>query len=201
MRRRSLFSKMSWLLGLCLAVLTLGCGPGKKPGKTANVTAGSMPADAEWTGVYYSPLFGYLHLEGDGSLINGKWQRPRKGEWGTLKGNADGNLMRFDWEEYVDGLVGPNAKKSGKGYFVYIRPEGDNVDDQLKGEVGRGDDEVGIGWEAIKQRDVKPDLDSIGGSGSGDVGGGDWDSGNSEEGDPESPSEPEPDDEPTAPEL
>jgi hypothetical protein len=125
-------------------------------------------------------------------LVEGRWQRPRKGQWGKLTGNVDGNLLRFDWEEYVDGLVGPNSKKIGKGYLVYRRPEGDNVDDVIEGELGRGDDEVGIPWEAIKQRNVKTNLKSIGGVGSGDVGGGDWDSGNTEgDGDVEGPSEPD----------
>jgi hypothetical protein len=150
-----------------------------------------MPTGGDFTGVYYSPLFGYLHMEQDGSLVNGRWQRPRKGEWGKLQGNVEGNLLKFDWEEYVDGLVGPNSKKTGKGYFLYTRPEGENVDDQVKGEIGRNEDEVGIAWDAIKQRNVKPDLESIGGSGASEVGGGDWDSGNTESGEPEEPSAPE----------
>lgn len=184
--------------GVLLASTTgMACSEAAKGPKTANVEAGPMPDGADWDGVYYDMLFGNLHLEADGNLVNGKWQRPRKGQWGQLKGNLDGNLLRFDWEEFVDGLVGPNSKKRGKGYFVYKRPEGDNVDDIIEGEIGKGEDEVGTEWRAIKQRNVKPDLDSIGGSGAGDVGGGDWDSNNTEKGDPEPPKEPETD----APEL
>jgi hypothetical protein len=56
---------------------------------------------------------------------------------------------------------------------------------------------VGTEWRAIKQRDVKADLDSIGGSGAGDVGGGDWDGANKEKDDPEPPKEPDTD----APEI
>ncbi len=169
----------------------IGCGESTPDAKTANVTAGAMPDGGDWDGVYYDMLFGYLHLVADGNLVKGKWQRPRKGQWGQLTGNIDGNLMRFDWEEYIDGLVGPNSRKKGKGYFVYTRPEGENVDDIIEGEVGRGADEVGTEWRAIKQRNVKPDLDSIGGSGAGEVGGGDWDSDNKEKGDPEPPTEPD----------
>ena len=102
--------------------------------------------------------------------------------------------MRFDWEEYVDGLVGPNSKKKGKGYFVYSRPPGDNVDDIIDGEIGRGEDEVGTEWHAIKQRNIKPDLNSIGGSGSGEVGGGDFDGDNEEDMEPEEPDSPSDDD-------
>jgi hypothetical protein len=193
MEAQTMLSRVAAILLLCL--VALGCGGGQATGKTANVKAGTMPADSEWSGVYYSPLYGYLHLVQEGNLVNGRWQRPRKGEWGKLQGNAEGNLLRFDWEEYVDGLVGPNSKKTGKGYFVYSRPEGENVDDQIKGEVGRGLDEVGIDWEAIKQRNVKPDLESIGGSGAGEVGGGEWDTGNTESGEPEEPADPESDEE------
>ena len=169
----------------------VGCGPPKEKAKTANVTAGTMPDGGDWTGVYYSPLYGYLHMVQEGSLVNGKWQRPLKGRWGELQGNVDGNLMRFDWTEYVDGLVGPNSKKSGKGYFIYSRPEGENVDDRLAGELGRGENEVGDSWDAIKQRNVKAELDSIGGAGAREVGGGDWDGDNTESSDPEEPVEPE----------
>lgn len=165
----------------------LGCSPPVAAVSRASVEPGSMPSNGSWTGVYFSPLFGTLHLVPEGNLVKGKWVRPRKGEWGQLKGNADGNLMRFDWEEYKDGLVGPNSKNEGKGYFVYTRPEGDNVDDVIKGEIGRGDSEVGIEWVALKQRNVKPDLDSIGGSGAADVGGGDWDTGNKESSEVEEP--------------
>jgi len=198
---KPLMTKLAVLLAMMLAAtLSLGCGPGKPPAKTANVTAGSMPDGGEWSGVYYSPLFGYLHVEASGDRVKGRWLRPRKDQWGELEGTADGNLLKFEWSEYIDGLVGPNSKKSGKGYFVYSRPEGDNVDDVIKGELGRGDDEVGTPWDAVKQRNVEPDLESIGGSGSSDVGGGDWDSPNEESGDPEPPAEPTGDDE-DAPEL
>lgn len=190
--------KMATAILLAAAsVSTMGCSEAKPEAKTADVKAGSMPDGADWDGVYYDMLFGNLHLVEDGNVVKGKWQRPRKGQWGQLTGNLDGNLMRFDWEEYIDGLVGPNAKKKGKGYFVYSRPPGDNVDDIIEGEIGRGEDEVGIEWRAIKQRNVKANLDSIGGSGAGDVGGGDWDSDNKEDGTPEAPKEPDAD----APEL
>lgn len=181
----------SALLGLALTFSVAACGPEAAPPKVAKVSPGSMPDGGSWTGVYYSPLFGSLHLVGEGKLVQGKWLRPLKGRWGKLQGNADGNLLRFDWSEHTDGLVGPNAKKSGKGYFVYSRPEGANVDDQIKGSIGRGKDEVGVEWRAIKQRNVKPDLKSIGGGGASDLGGGDWDSKNSESDKPEKPAEPD----------
>jgi len=198
---KSVMTKLFALLAMLLAsTLVLGCGPSKPPAKSANVSPGTMPDGGDWSGVYYSPLFGYLHLEAEGAGVKGRWMRPRKDQWGELEGTADGNLLKFEWSEYIDGLVGPNSKKSGRGYFVYKRPEGDNVDDVIAGEIGRGEDEVGTPWDAVKQRNVEPDLESIGGTGTSDVGGGDWDGDNVEEGEPEEPAEPVGDDE-DAPEL
>lgn len=173
---------------------TVACGPDGPEAKTANVKPGAMPSDASWEGVYYDVLFGELHLEEDGNSIKGKWQRPLKGQWGKVEGTVDGNLMRFSWEEYVDGLTGPNSRKKGRGYFVYSRPAGDNVDDIIDGEIGRGENEVGIEWHAIKQRQRKPNLASIGSQGAGEVGGGDWDSNNADDddgGEVEEPKEPD----------
>jgi hypothetical protein len=200
---RSIVSKMLVLLVLCVpGSLLTGCGGSGSGGKTANVKSESMPDGGSWTGVYYSPLYGWLHLVEDGNNVNGKWLRPRRDRWGKLQGSVDGNVLRFTWEEFEYGLVGPNSTKSGKGYLVYKRPPGTNVDDQVEGELGRGLDEVGQPWDGVKQRNVKPDLESIGGASASDVGGGDWDKGNKEQGEPEEPKEPsEGSSEPKAPEL
>jgi hypothetical protein len=166
-----------------------GCGDGKTA-RVANVSAGDMPSGADWGGVYFSELYGYLHLVQDGNTITGKWQRPHKDRWGEIKGTATGDLIHFTWTEHNVGSVGPNSARSGKGYLKYKRPPGDNVDDSVVGEIGRGEDEVGEPWEAVKQRNIKPDLGSIGGTGAGDIGGGDWDGDNKEKGAPEAPKSP-----------
>jgi hypothetical protein len=51
-------------------------------------------------------------------------------------------------------------------------------------------DEIGMPWDGVKQRNVKPDLSSIGGNGAAEVGGGEWDGENSEKGKPEDPASP-----------
>ena len=130
--------KLTLAAALLVAPSLVACGPKPVEARRAQVEAGSMPDNASWEGVYFSPLFGTLHLVPEGNLVNGRWLRPLKGEWGKLQGNLSGNVLRFDWEEYKDGLVGPNSKKTGKGYFLYTRPDGENVDDVLKGEMGRG---------------------------------------------------------------
>ena len=174
---------------LVLGPAVLGCGS-TPSAKTAQIQAGDMPDGADWSGVYFNELYGFLHVIQEGDKVNGKWQRPQKEKWGELHGTATGNVLRFDWTEYKTGVVGPNSQTSGKGYFKYSRPEGDNVDDRIDGEIGYGQDEVGNPWDGIKQRNVKPDLTSIGGTGAGDIGGGDWDGENKEQGSPEAPTPP-----------
>ena len=165
-----------------IALSSLGCGSSPSGPETADVKAGNMPDGGNWTGVYYSQLYGYLHVVQEGSTVSGRWLRPVKDRWGELAGKAKGNVVRFEWTEYKIGGVGPNSSKAGRGYFKYTRPEGDNVDDVIVGEIGTGESEVGSPWDAIKQRNMNPDLGSIGGSTASDIGGGDWDSDNSEEG-------------------
>lgn len=176
---------------LAVAALALpACSGGAASVKTANVTPADMPEGADWTGVYFNQLYGYFHLVQEGKTISGKWIRPQRDKWGELHGEATGNVVKFTWTEYVVGGVGPNSQKDGKGYFVYSRPEGDNVDDRLDGEMGRGQDEVGEKVDLVKQRNVMPDLASIGGTGAGDISGGDWDQEGKESGTPEAPAPP-----------
>jgi len=178
--------RRSFVLGLVgvLALSTgfLGCGGGGQKASSAAIKPGNMPEGGEWTGVYFSQLYGYLHVVQEGTTLSGKWIRKAKNKWGEIHGSVKGNVVRFEWSEYTVGSIGPNSSKSGRGYFKYTRPEGDNVDDVLVGEIGFGEDEVGNPWDAIKQRNVTPDLGSIGGTGASDIGGGDWDNPNTEGG-------------------
>jgi hypothetical protein len=181
-----------WVVAGALLVVTGPACSNLPEGKVAKVQRGEMPVGAKWDGVYFSELYGNLHLKssGGGGKVTGRWERPHKDRWGEVEGEADGDVMKFTWSEWNRGLVGPNAKKSGKGYFKYKRPEGTNVDDQIAGEIGLGEDEVGDPWEAVKQRNIPPHPENIGGTGSRDVGGGDWDNENKEKGKPERPSSP-----------
>jgi len=185
-RRRPILSAA---LAMGVALALTGCGPAATGPKVAKVSSGEMPTGAEWTGVYFEPLFGYLHMVQEGSTISAKWQRPQKDRWGELHGDVNGNVVKFTWTEYEVGRVGPNAQKSGKGYFQYRRPEGENMDDRIDGELGRGQDELGTKFEGIRQRNVNPDLASIGNTAA-DIQGGDWDSGSGESGSAESPAPP-----------
>ena len=97
-------------------------------------------------------------------------------EWLPLLGivyDHKDDLIEIALEDVEHMIRAPNSRKTGKGYLKYTRPAGDDVDDAVIGEIGRENDEVGEPWDAIKQRNIAPDLSSIGGnSGGGDS---DWD--------------------------
>ncbi len=176
-------------LTLLVAVPMSGCSGTEAP-KVATVAPGDMPESAEWTGVYFDRWYGNFHLVQEGKAVNGKWERPQKDKWGELHGEVTGNVLRFTWTEYTRNAIGANAQRSGKGYFVYSRPPGENVDDKMVGEIGKGQDEVGKKIDTVKQRNTPVDPSSIGGTAPGDFSGGDWDKSGGDGGDPEPPSPP-----------
>jgi len=144
--------------------LVTACGGQKEEPKVAKVAPGEMPQGASWNGVYFNPQFGNLHLVEAGGSVQGRWKKTDESAWGELNGPINGNLMKFEWTEHKAGMVGPASMTKGKGYFLYTRPAGDDVDDTLEGEWGLVDREVGNKWDCVKQRRVTPDLKSIGGT-------------------------------------
>jgi hypothetical protein len=150
-------------LALTLGLAAVACQPPATGPKTAQVKPGSLPDGATWNGVWFNAQFGHLHLVSKGSSITGRWKSPG-GNWGELTGETDGNVAHFTWTEHKIGMVGPTAMTKGKGYFVYSRPEGEHVDDELKGEWGLNENETGNAWDCVKQRNQKPDPASVGGT-------------------------------------
>src|SRR5260221_1069594 len=100
-------------LGLLVALSALlpgvvACGGGKTEAHSLP-KAGDMPEGAEWTGVYFSPTYGHLHLVKEGSSVSGKWRNATGDKWGQMHGEATGNLLHYEWEETTIGMVGPSA--------------------------------------------------------------------------------------------
>jgi len=174
MRTTRLLSIVLTTVALAAPLAVAACGGGSQATpKTAAVKPGNLPAGASWDGVYFNPIWGYLHIVSDGTSFKGKWQRADKSAWGEMHGTLTGDVARFEFVEHKVGMVGPSAATKGKGYFRYVRPEGDNVDDRLKGEWGFDDAEIGGGeWDCIKQRNQPPDLNAI--QGEVETGVGDW---------------------------
>ena len=161
--RRALFV-LTAVLALGAATGSLAACDGKPGAKVANVKSGNMPEGQSWTGVYYSPQFGELHMVETGEAVVGKWKSKDESKWGKMSGTTTGNVLHFAWDEYQTGFaIGKAGHQHGKGYFVY----GLNKDDQpaLTGEYGNDEDETGAPWTAMKEKDRKPNLESIGGGG------------------------------------
>jgi hypothetical protein len=142
----------------CASVSLVGCGE-SGGAQSANIKPENMPEGQQWTGVYFNPVFGYLHVVQNDNDIVGRWKRADQSAWGELSGVATGNVMHFTWKEHKYGLVGPAADAKGKGYFVY-KVNSDKTG-ELDGEYGIGDDETGGSWHNVKQTNKQPDLNSI----------------------------------------
>lgn len=154
------------LLAACLAssAVVVGCSDSSAP-KTANVASGPMPDGEQWSGVYFHPVFGYLHLQETGPSVVGRWKRTDHSYWGELSGTTNGNVFHYTWKEHRIGMVGASATTQGKGYFVYkVNKEGIG---ELDGEFGMGESEVGSAWKNVKQLRMPPDIKSIGGDSEG----------------------------------
>jgi hypothetical protein len=152
---------LSLVIALLAALLAAGCGGNQKSASHASVEAGEMPEGSEWTGVYYSQTYGHLHLIEEGGTISGKWRTTQGDAFGELAGEANGDLLRYEWSEHRIGMVGPSATTKGRGYFKYIGSPNGVDPDEIKGEWGLGEEESGHTWSAVKQKNVRPDPDSV----------------------------------------
>ncbi|MDH5672382.1 MAG: hypothetical protein OEZ06_09545 [Myxococcales bacterium] len=151
----------------CLFLTMLGCGGGG-----ANVSAGPMPDGGNWTGVYFSPQYGEMHMVQSGTDIRGTYKKDERS--GTLQGETDGNLMRFEWKEFKAMVSNRPQETVGHGYFHYmIDPaDGSHV---LKGRWGLDDDDSGGGeWNAYRSKSREPDPDALVGKESSGGEGGDY---------------------------
>jgi hypothetical protein len=160
-RKLARFSLLTALVvPTALTTLTLAaCGPSSDV-KHAQIKAGEMPAGADWKGVYYSPVYGYLHVVTEGKTAQGAWRTGGGDAYGELQGEIDGDILRYTWTQHKIGMVGKEAESSGKGYFKYTIPK-EGEAHKIAGEWGLGDSDAGNGWEAVKQTNMQPNLDSV----------------------------------------
>jgi hypothetical protein len=131
-----------------------GCGGGG----AAGVSSGPMPDDGTFSGVYHSPQYGDMNFIQNGSAVVGEYKSEmRKGK---IQGEAEGDLLRFEWTEHKAMVSNRPQETRGHGYFKYMIDKG-NGDHVLKGEWGLGDDETGGGqWNAYKLKNKEPHLSS-----------------------------------------
>jgi hypothetical protein len=137
------------------------CGGG---GGRASVTPGVMPPGETMTGVYQSPQYGEMHVVQTGAQVVAEYTHDERR--GRLQGTAQGNLLRFDWTERRELVVGrPNITR-GRGYFQFTREADGSF--YLLGEWGHDDNETGGGpWRSVRLRNRRPQLSSGSGGSSG----------------------------------
>ncbi len=146
-------------LCLCLSGVLVACGGGSH---RASVTPGSMPQGGTFTGVWFSPQYGEMHLVQNGATVVGRFQKEER--TGRIQGGVEGDLMRFEWTEARELIVGRPTNTKGRGYFRLVKDERED-NWKLVGEWGSDTYETGGGpWNAVKSKTRQPEL----GSGSGD---------------------------------
>ncbi|MBK8173261.1 MAG: hypothetical protein IPK60_23405 [Sandaracinaceae bacterium] len=142
---------------LALMTVTLGlfisaCGGGS--GNRASVTPGPMPTGGSFSGVWFSPQYGRLDMVQTGASIVGEYTKDER--HGRIEGTAQGNVMRFQWTESRELIVGRPTVTRGRGYFQYV-VDGNEV--KLVGQWGHDNDEVGGGpWNAVRSGRLRPHL-------------------------------------------
>jgi len=153
--------KLSLLTALVVpsALSLTGCGPSSDV-KHAQIKAGEMPEKGDWQGVYYSPVYGYLHLLVADKTAQGAWRTGGGDAYGELHGEVDGNVLRYTWTQHKIGQIGAEANSNGKGYFVYSIPK-EGEAHKIAGEWGLGESDAGNPWQAVKQTNMQPNPDSV----------------------------------------
>jgi hypothetical protein len=158
--RRSFQVSIMLALACASAPALVGCGPSQPEVKKAELKPGSMPEGGEWQGVYYSTVYGYLHLLSDGKTATGAWRTAAGDAWGELAGEVQGDILRYQWTERKIGAVGADATKKGHGYFRYTIPNPDEPH-KIAGEWGLGESDAGNSWEAVKQVRMEPKPETV----------------------------------------
>jgi hypothetical protein len=149
--------RSAFRFGIAMGWLVIGCGGGS----TANIDPGTMPESGTYTGVYFSPQYGEMHLVQNGAAVVGKYKKDERS--GKLEGEAEGDVLRFQWTEYKAMVSNRPQETRGRGYFRYMI-DASNGDHVLKGRWGLNDDDASGGeWNAYKSRSLEPNLEGFDG--------------------------------------
>lgn len=157
------FAAAAIVLSASLAAPLAGCSGKGSDSAASAPKAGSMPSGETWTGVYFHPVFGYLHLVENGTNIVGRWKRADESAWGELEGTVEGNIIRYKWVEHKIGLVGAASSSKGKGWFQYQAAKEEKGSAEIDGKFGLEDGPEDADWHSVKQQRMTPNLDSING--------------------------------------
>lgn len=159
-----------WVCSLGMVLVIAGVGGtliacGSAPAKFPQTKGTALPSGESWDGVYFNPVYGYLHLVPQGDNMVGKWKRVDSSHWGELSGTVDGNVFHFTWTEHRYGAFGPSGDTHGSGMFVYLVPPARNDSikpiPELDGKYALDASEQVGDWHCVKQVGMTPKLDSI----------------------------------------
>ena len=147
-------------LGLVITLvvgLAVGCGGSGN----ASIKPGKMPENGSFSGVYFSPQYGEMHLVQNGNAVVGKFKKDERS--GKIQGEADGDVLSFEWTELKAMVSNRPQETRGHGYFRYV-VDASNGDHVLKGRWGLAESDTDGGeWNAYKSRTREPDPDSLDG--------------------------------------
>lgn len=130
------------------ALALAGCGP-----KTAHIDIGRMPEGGTFHGVWASPQYGRMHLCMSNNTVVGEYTQDER--LGMIQGRVTGDVLRFEWSEERELVVGRPTTTHGHGYFRLV--VGEDGNQYLRGEWGLDDDEIGGGeWNAVKLGRERP---------------------------------------------
>jgi hypothetical protein len=145
-------AKLGVVITSIVAAMTLSACAGTQRG---DESAGALPADGTWTGVYMARDWGYLHLVQQGDRVTGTWRTGLADAWGEVNGEARGDVLHFTWTRRRTG-IGPDGARttelptSGSAFVRYVAPA-PGKPHQLKGEWQGGPGERGADFVAVKQ--------------------------------------------------
>ena len=156
-----------WIVTLLVAT---GCGG------ALNRKPGAMPQGGHFTGVWFSQQYGEMHIIQNGAAVQGRYFKDERK--GTITGEAEGDLMEFEWVERKAMVANRPNEARGRGYFRYIiKKNGDYEEHRLEGEWGIDDNDTGGGpWSAYRMKNREPEVaPSSGGGGGGGASSDDYD--------------------------
>ena len=161
------------VVALVCAPALQGCGGAHKH----SIHVGTMPAGGSFTGVWFSPQYGEMHIEQSGATAIGRYTKDER--TGRLQGSVDGDVLRFEWKESRELIVGRPVETKGHGYFkIYKKDDEDTWN--LNGEWGTDASESGGGpWTAVRSKSRQPDVSGDGSGSSSGSGSSDSSSGSS----------------------
>ena len=156
--RPATLASVLWLVLAGIFALYGGCGGAPKH----VIQVGPMPDGGSFTGVWFSPQYGEMHIEQNGSSAIGRYTKDERS--GRIQGTVEGDVLRFEWTESRELIVGRPTETKGHGYFKLVKHDEDdtwNLDGRWGNDASEHD---GGPWTGVKSKTRKPDVQGEGGA-------------------------------------